>query len=194
MKKWLKFASIVMVALLGIVAVAGFALAQGPEDGNGPPVGPQDEDGDGVCDVCGMETGDGLGRGWRFSQEGDAPQFGRGRSEEREFIDEDGDGVCDGFVDQEGEGVCDACGAEGTGDGFARGWRFSREGDTPRFGRGRINEHEFVDKDGDGICDGFVDQDGDGACDECGVTPQGGQGPRRGGRMGHHLGGRYNTP
>ncbi|MBL7201412.1 MAG: hypothetical protein ISS56_14830 [Anaerolineae bacterium] len=140
MKTWVKLVSIVAVVLLGVVVAAGFVLAQGPEDGSGPPIGPQDEDGDGVCDVCGIEVEDGSARGWRFSQEGDAPQFGTGRSVEREFIDENGDG----------------------------------------------------------ICDGFVDQDGDGVCDECGMTIADGQGSMRGGRMGNRMGGRsggrYNTP
>lgn len=57
-----------------------------------------DEDGDGVCDLCGNVPGSGAGAN---------------------FIDEDGDGVCDnygtgvgtGFVDEDGDGVCDNCGS-----------------------------------------------------------------------------------
>jgi hypothetical protein len=83
-----------------------------------------DEDGDGVCDVCGVTPGEGA-RGMGM--------WGRGVNGECEFVDEDGDGVCDvcglvpgegelgprwgrgavgerAFVDEDGDGVCDVCG------------------------------------------------------------------------------------
>ena len=110
MKKWIKLASIAIAVLFGVAAVAGLVLAQGPEDGRDPPIGSQDEDGDVVCDVFGIETGDGFTRGWRFSEDSDAPWFGRERSVEREFIDGYGDRICEQFVDQDGDAVCDECG------------------------------------------------------------------------------------
>ena len=63
MSKWYKLVGIVVVVVLGIVAFAGIALAQGPE-------GNVDTDCDGVCDVCGEEFGEGLMRGRRFNQDG----------------------------------------------------------------------------------------------------------------------------
>jgi len=81
-----------------------------------------DEDGDGVCDVCGNVPGEFAGgRGWR----GQGPN-GEGV---RQFVDEDGDGVCDvcgnvpgegQFVDQDGDGVCDLFDGE---RGAGRRWQ-----------------------------------------------------------------------
>jgi hypothetical protein len=102
MKKWIKIVSVLAVVLLSLSVIAGVALAQGPVD----------EDGDGVCDVCGQASGEGLARGWQFNQDGDARGSGTGWRANGEqpcddFVDEDGDGVCDDFVDEDGDGVCD---------------------------------------------------------------------------------------
>ena len=146
-----------------------------------------DEDGDGVCDVCGEVPGEsGFGRGMGM--------WGRGVDVEREFVDEDGDGVCD------------TCGVTPGEGGLSRGMGM--------WGRGVNGEREFVDEDGDGVCDTcgvvpgeggelgpcwglgadgereFVDEDGDGLCDVCGQA-EGGRafpmmrgGMMRGGMMG----------
>ena len=75
-----------------------------------------DEDGDGVCDLCGAQ-GEGGYHGRRFGW----------NQSERPFVDEDGDGVCDNFsqrlgrgfgrgglnrggIDEDGDGLCDICG------------------------------------------------------------------------------------
>ncbi len=64
-----------------------------------------DEDGDGVCDVCGLVPGeDGRGMG----------MWGRGVNGEREFVDADGDGLCD--ICGEAEGECD-------GEGYGPRWQ-----------------------------------------------------------------------
>ena len=85
----------------------------------------QDEDGNGLCDWCGL----GCGSGWRGGGH-------RGQN----FVDADGDGVCDNlgtgrgqggqgqnFVDADGDGVCDRYGmgqgrrGAGNGQGFRGG-------------------------------------------------------------------------
>ncbi|HJF65413.1 MAG TPA: hypothetical protein K8U77_04755 [Slackia equolifaciens] len=125
-----------------------------------------DENGDGICDNCGTNSGSCAG-----------------------FVDADGDGVCDnygngcyghgshgwcqggacgGYVDADGDGVCDNCGANA--------------GSCPG----------FVDADGDGVCDnygngagaGYVDSNNDGVCDNYGTGAGNGYGCGNGG--GHH--------
>lgn len=147
MIKWLKWIGVLAVVILGIAAVTGVALAQGPVD----------EDGDGQCDICGQEAGQGWMHGWRYHQNGQ--QTGRGPYGDAQncphFVDENNDGVCDNFIDEDGDGVCDNHAGRGQGQGS-----------------------NFVDEDGDGVCDNFVDEDGDGVCD---LRNQAGQ-PGSGGR------------
>jgi len=120
MIKWLKWIGVLTVVTLSIAAVTGVALAQGPVD----------EDGDGQCDICGQEAGQGLMHGWRYHQNGQ--QTGRGPYGDAQncpnFVDENNDGVCDNFVDEDGDGVCDNHAGRGQGS-------------------------NFVDEDGDGVCD-----------------------------------------
>jgi hypothetical protein len=97
MRKGLKILGVLAVVVVGIAVFAGIALAQGPDDGSVPPTGPVDQDGDGICDICGQEIGDGLMRGWRFNQDGDATQLRQGPPADRPFVDADGDGVCDNY-------------------------------------------------------------------------------------------------
>ncbi|GAB4281314.1 MAG: hypothetical protein Kow0080_34780 [Candidatus Promineifilaceae bacterium] len=98
-----------------------------------------DEDGDGVCDVCGgVPQGGMYGNGRRYGAAGGQPNF----------VDEDGDGVCDicgnmpyagqngaagaNFVDEDGDGVCDnepLMPRDGTGNQYGRMGHGS-----PRFG------------------------------------------------------------
>ena len=96
MKKWFVWGGIVVVLLLGVAVFAGGVLAQGPEDGGTTPNGPVDEDGDGVCDICGREIGGGRMRGRMMNgsaADGSAADGGgRGMGS---FVDADGDGVCD---------------------------------------------------------------------------------------------------
>lgn len=114
MNKWIKISGIALVAALALtLLVGGVVLAQGPVD----------EDGDGVCDVCGREAGSGLMHGWRYHQ-------GDQRAGQGAFVDENGDGICDNFVDEDGDGVCDNRAGQGQGQGY-----------------------NWVDEDGDGVCD-----------------------------------------
>lgn len=50
-------------------------------------------------------------------------------------------------------------------------------------GRGKQARTNFVDADGDGVCDNFVDADGDGVCDHCVGTREGNGNGRRGNGM-----------
>ncbi len=138
MNKWFKILGIsVMVALI-VSAIAGVALAQGPID----------EDGDGLCDVCGEETGDGLGRGWRSSTEGQTDETRVWRNNDQM--------PCDDFVDEDGDGVCDLCGEKLGSE--VRNRQFSQTGEPQWQDRGPLAE-------GEQACDDFVDEDGDGVCD-----------------------------
>ena len=151
-----------------------------------------DEDGDGICDTCGNIPGTGGSN----------------------FVDEDGDGVCDtcgnapgmgtyshsgqgavgsNFVDLDGDGVCDDCTPLAPADGT--GNQNGRQGGQN--GQGAAQVDGTASQNGNGANgDNFVDLDGDGICDDC--TPlapadgtgnqygrqggQGGQGQRGGGR------------
>jgi hypothetical protein len=120
MKKWLKVLGSLVGAVVLAAMVVGTVFAQGPvEDGGGVndryASAPEyvDEDGDGVCDVCGDALGEGYGLGSGYG-----------------FVDADGDGVNDryasapGYVDEDGDGVCDAravAPGEGAGQGRGRG-------------------------------------------------------------------------
>ncbi len=130
MKRLLIVLSVVAVVLTvgGVWAFA--AWAQGPATGTPTPTRPfVDEDGDGLCDVCGRAPGQGP-------------------------VDEDGDGVCDlnatgqgcgmmrraganGFVDEDGDGACDTCGGQpGQGQSAGQGRGMMRRAQTAGQGRG----------------------------------------------------------
>jgi hypothetical protein len=153
MKKWLKIVGSLVGAALLATLVAGAVFAQGPvEDGDGvrdldgtsygrgrgASYGFVDEDGDGLCDVCGGVPGEGLGQ-----EAGTARGYGYG------FVDEDGDGVNDRygsnpeFVDEDGDGICDTHGVapgEGAAQSYGRGFRASDEAQgTPMAPRGRFS-------------------------------------------------------
>jgi hypothetical protein len=171
MNKWLKIGTIVVVVALGIAAVTGIVLAQGPADDTG---------------TCGEEMGEGYQRGRRFEL-GDSTQW-QGQAWNRE-----GEFPCDDFVDKDGDGVCDLCGAE-LGEQMMYGWRYNSEGDEQRPGWGRS-------ENGEATCEDFVDEDGDGVCDnhDEGALVQGGDGygargsqMADGGRMGGRGGSRSN--
>ena len=161
MKKWFKLLGVSAVVVLVIAAIAGVAVAQGPLD----------EDGDGVCDVCGEQAGEGVMRGWRYNQGGETEWSGRRGPAGGEI-------PCDEFVDEDGDGVCDLCGgAEG----------------APMRGPGtdqRVQPQWQVhgpSANGEQVCDDFVDEDGDGVCDNHAEIPlrpftgRGGQGRMGGG-------------
>jgi hypothetical protein len=139
-KKWFKFLGVSTVVVLAVAVIAGVALAQGPVN----------EDGDGVCDSCGEQTGDGLMRGWRFSQNDETEWSGQGWGAAGEV-------ACDEFIDEDGDGVCDLCGA--TEDTLMRGQGMAQSGEVQRQGRG-------PSANGEQLCDDFVDEDGDGVCDD----------------------------
>lgn len=110
-----------------------------------------------------------------------------------EFIDEDGDGVCDNAPRDGNVGPNERRGMMQQGrTAFGRDM-FSRFGDGPMNGSGPMGHHgtghqgaghqgagpNFVDADGDGVCDNFVDEDGDGINDN---APRDGTGNRMGRR------------
>ncbi len=83
------------------------------------------------------------------------------------------------FVDADGDGVCDLQGTQGqqgrSGNAVrvVRGkrWNQSATGTAATCpagvgcGAGCGNQANFVDANGDGVCDNFIDEDGDGICD-----------------------------
>lgn len=133
MNKWFKTLGMSLAVVLVLSVIAGVSLAQGPVDDNG----------DGLCDECGEELGDGLMLGPRYGQSADPQGVGRGEAHRDSFVDEDGDGVCDDFVDVDGDGVCDECGMAYAGE--ERGPRYVQNGDPQGLGRDSAN--------GDGLCD-----------------------------------------
>jgi len=169
MKKFILFL-LVGVVVVSTAAFVFAADAQMDTTDPVPPATPQfiDEDGDGVCDVCGnVPQGPGNGaQGGRWT-DGDAAVPGQN------------------FVDEDGDGVCDLCG--GTPQG-PMGRQYGRFGQNGEPGHG-LN---FVDEDGDGICNNcaggqgnFIDENGDGICDLQGT---GGQQMRRGMGQGRGYG------
>ena len=87
--------------------------------------------------------------------------------------------VAQGPQHRDRDGTCD-CGAQ-AGDGEQRGWRFNQDGNAPGQGRGRHAGAETP-------CDEFVDEDGDGVCDLCGA--QACDGEQRGWRFNENENGR----
>jgi hypothetical protein len=156
MKKWFAVLGSVVGVLLLTALVAGTAFAQGPV-----------ARGDGERDLSG---------------EG----YGRGRGAGYGFVDQDRDGVNDRtasnpeFVDEDGDGLCDVCGG------------LPGEGEKQENGQGRGFGYGFADEDGargqrgaslnhrDGANPEFVDEDGDGLCDTHGVARGEGEGAAQG--------------
>lgn len=143
-----------------------------------------DADGDGVCDTCGFVDEDADGVCDRY-----VDADGDGVCDRCGFVDEDGNGVCDNFVDGDGDGVCDnqpqgghgphgpnnndAQGGgyvHGHGQGLTHGW-YQDQNLAEKAGPGT----NWIDEDGDGVCDNAGDGagDGDGVCDGSGseATP-----------------------
>lgn len=147
MNKWFKVLGILAVVVLGIAAFAGVAMAQGPEDSGG----------DGVCDVCGQETGSALMHVWKLNH-GDGSAQGRGLS---------GDG-------EQPDG----------GYGFAEPEMRDRRpgGDREPVWQGRGPQAG----DGS-LCDDLVDEDGNGVCDDHPSGQASPRGSTRSGRMGGRL-------
>ncbi len=111
------------------------------------------------------------------------------------FVDTDGDGICDyaqngsatwhgpGYVDNDGDGVCDYWqeGSPQYGQGGGMTWQDRNQNqvnDAMERQWHQGGDHDFVDLDGDGICDyaqngetsswhgdNFTDANGDGVCD-----------------------------
>ena len=150
MNKWFKIAGVVGVVALVVSLVAGVALAQGPAD----------EDGDGQCDVCGEELGDGVFGRWRDRLDDIMPWRGRGPGA-------DDDMPCDEVVDEDGDGVCDLH-EERFDDAVMPHWWGDSDAAPQWQGRG-------PGADDDMPCDEYVDEDGDGVCDlhgeELGTRP-----------------------
>ncbi|MCB2224388.1 MAG: hypothetical protein KQH83_09495 [Actinobacteria bacterium] len=86
------------------------------------------------------------------------------------FVDDDGDGVCDNFVDDDGDGVCDNANGAGTGTGDGYAHMGGRTGDDDwAGGRGASGGNAYQGTEGGGE---FVDEDGDGVCDHAGDGEQ----------------------
>ena len=78
------------------------------------------------------------------------------------FVDADGDGNCDEFVDEDGDGIRDNAGENGHGEGAmgeGNGYMGGRNGEMGEPGshgnqyQGSEGGGEFLDEDGDGVCD-----------------------------------------
>lgn len=140
-----------------------------------------DEDGDGICDTCGNVPGTGTGN-----------QNGNGAAGEN-FVDLDGDGICDDcepYAPADGSG--NQYGRQGGQGGQGTAMHQSTtqlDGVTGQGGNGAAGDN-FVDLDGDGVCDDcepFAPADGTG-------NQYGRQGGQRGqGGQGQHGGGRWNN-
>jgi hypothetical protein len=133
--KVLAIVTVVVVVLASVTAVVlaqtqgerrsaadqtGLGLGRGPAQGRGlgqNTPGGVDEDGDGICDICG-ESCDGAAEGYGLRN-------GQGRGGFGGLGNPDCDGECDnegagfqrGGVDEDGDGICDICGesCEGLG-------------------------------------------------------------------------------
>ena len=171
MKKWLIALGSLVGALLVAALVTGVVFAQGP-------VG----DGDGVRDLDGDGNGWGRGSGSGLVDEDGAGVPNRSGSN-GEFVDEDGDGLCDvcggvpgegygEFVDEDGDGFCDICG-EALGEGHTHEWGYARGN-----GYGLVDENGEVVQNRYGSNGEFVDEDGDGLCDTYGEGAAVGNGPQ----------------
>ena len=136
MKRWLKIGAVVLAVVLGVGAITGIVLAQGPQDVEG------------ACGATGDEFGDGYRWGWQDKVGNDVQGRGWQYSEP----------PCDDFVDEDGDGVCDLCG-EAWQEQMMRGYRANPDGETLGQGRGRA-------ENGEAMCEDFVDEDGDGVCDD----------------------------
>ncbi len=76
-------------------------------------------------------------------------------------MDSDGDGICDNFIDEDGDGICDHC----TGDQVRNRHRRA-QGSGNNYGNAGSSEcsggcrngsqQNFIDRDGDGICDNYL--------------------------------------
>jgi hypothetical protein len=134
MKKWWIALGSLVGALLLAALVTGAVFAQGPV-GSGEFV---DEDGDGLCDVCGGLPGEGYGQ----------------------------------FVDEDGDGLCDVCG-EALGESHTHEWGYARGN-----GYGLVDENGEVVQNRYSSNGEFVDEDGDGLCDTYGAAAGQGTGPQ----------------
>ncbi len=136
MKKLTLIGTVVLLVSLMTVAFASADNTTPTPANSSAGVNFVDEDGDGLCDLCGGMMG-------RYARQNN----GLGIN----FVDEDGDGVCDNcgslFVDEDGDGVCDNC---GTMNQYGR--RLGGQGQMMgnRTGQPGLN---FIDEDGDGVCD-----------------------------------------
>jgi hypothetical protein len=86
--------------------------------------------------------------------------------------DLNGDGVCDTWVDADGDGINDNAARDGTGSQYgARGANRQAMANGQAIGGSQVQSQyaagqtNFVDGNGDGVCDNFVDADGDGVSD-----------------------------
>ena len=166
MKTLLKGLGIAVIVALVLSAIAVVALAQGPA---GQPA-------DGTCTVDGQPLGSGWARSGRMNWNSAPVQQGLGANEEA---------PCDDFVDADGDGVCDLHG-EQIGEGQMRGEQLGEqlgEGQVRGpMGWNRSFEQQGLGANEEAPCDDFVDADGDGMCDLHGE--QLGEGQARGEPLG----------
>ncbi len=156
MKRTVMMAAVfALVLVLGVVAVAA---AQGPGPVDNPP-GP-------------AALGNGPGYGPGINGQAPLARFqDRSQAQLRNFVDEDGDGVCDNLGLM--QGMAQRRGfAHRAALGNGTGPMGLHQGQGQGYGAGN-----FVDADGDGVCDNFVDEDGDGIND---LAPRDGTGHQYG--------------
>jgi hypothetical protein len=127
------------------------------------------------------QSGRGYGRSVAAEEQ---EQYGRGQG----YGYQNQEQTCDEFVDEDGDGVCDNCDGEGLAPQDGSGNQYGRNG-MDRSVRGRSTGNQ-----GKGAyCDEFVDEDGDGVCDNCdgeGLAPQDGSGNQYGRNMSDHFSGK----
>jgi len=124
-----------------------------------------------ITDPVPSQNGRGYGR--TVATEEQQNQFGKGRGNGYQNQDQ----TCEEFVDEDGDGVCDNCDGEGLAPQDGTGNQYGRNEDRAVRGRGTGNQGKGA------YCDEFVDEDGDGVCDNCdgeGLAPQDGTGNQYG--------------
>jgi len=165
MNKWLKIGSVLVIVLIGIIVVTGIAVAQGPGNRGG-------QEGDGACDDCGQENG----QGQMYGRQIDRDDTTRGRGQDPDMEKRGPNGDCTECQDQDGDGVC---GSEENGHGPMYRQGDAQENGTQGQGRGPHNDSDAL------YCDDCADQDGDGECDNANRGARGsGSNQGNGGRMG----------
>lgn len=101
MKKFSKVLAMFVIAAM-VVGSIGISTAYAASETRG--INFVDEDGDGICDYCGIGSRDGSGRQMGRGRMMGGGQGGKGKGMSENYIDADGDGVCDNFTNRPMDG------------------------------------------------------------------------------------------